>query len=81
MIEETLRRELPSDKRILIDEVYKLLLFNNEDPQTFNLQFWSDYFKIPPSALRNIVNYVAYPLCDPETKQIVKILTFIDSEL
>ena len=81
MIEETLRRELPSDKRILIDEVYKLLLFNNEDPQTFNLQFWSDYLKIPPSALRNIVNYVAYPLCDPETKQIVKILTFIDSEL
>jgi len=81
VIEETLRRELPSDKRILIDEVYKLLLFNNEDPQTFNIQFWSDYFKIAPAALRNIVNYVAYPLCDPETKQVVKILTFIDSEL
>jgi hypothetical protein len=32
MIEETLRKELPTEKRILIDEVYKLLLFNNEDP-------------------------------------------------
>jgi hypothetical protein len=32
VVEETLRRELPTEKRILIDEVYKLLLFNNEDP-------------------------------------------------
>ena len=38
-------------------------------------------FKIPASALRNIVNYVAYPLTDPTTKQITKILYFIDTEL
>jgi hypothetical protein len=52
----------------LIDEVYKILLFNNEDPETFNVEFWSDYFKISAGAIRNIVNYVAYPVCDPSTK-------------
>lgn len=81
MIEETLRKELPTEKRILIDEVYKLLLFNNEDPQTYNIQFWADYFKISPASIRNIVNYVAYPLTDPTTKQVTKILYFIDSDL
>jgi hypothetical protein len=58
-----------------------MLLFNNEDPQVFNVQFWADYFKIPAAAVRNIVNYVAYPLTDPTTKQITKILYFVDSEL
>lgn len=81
MIEDTLRKELPTEKRLLCDEVYKMLLFNNEDPQTFTVEFWADYFKIPAAALRNIVNYVAYPLCDPVTKQVTKTLYFIDSEM
>lgn len=34
MTEEIYRRELPSDKRILIDEIYKILYFNNQDPET-----------------------------------------------
>lgn len=68
VIEDTLRKELPTEKRILTDEVYKMLLFNNEDPQTFTVEFWADYFKIPPASIRNIVNYVAYPLTDPTTK-------------
>ena len=81
MIENTLRKELPSEKRILVDEVYKILLFNNQDPQTFTIEFWADYFKISPAAIRNIVNYVAYPLTDPQTKKVIKVLTFIDSEM
>ena len=32
--EEILRRELPSEKRILVDELYKILYFNNQDPET-----------------------------------------------
>lgn len=32
--EEVLRRELPSEKRILVDELYKILYFNNQDPET-----------------------------------------------
>lgn len=29
LTEEVLRRELPTDKRILVDELYKILYFNN----------------------------------------------------
>lgn len=81
ILEETLRRELPTEKRILVDDIYKMLHFNNQDPETFNLQFWSDHFKIPASALRNIVNYVAFPITDQKTKQVTQVLYFIDSEL
>lgn len=81
VIENTLRKELPSEKRILVDEVYKILLFNNMDPQTFTVEFWADYFKIAPATIRNIVNYVAYPVTDPQTKKVTKVLSFIDSEM
>ena len=81
MIEDTLRASLPSERRILVDEIYKILYFNNADPELYNISFWSDHFKIAPAALRNILNYVAYPLTDPDTKQIQKVLYFIDSEL
>lgn len=81
VIEDTLRKDLPTEKRILIDEIYKMLKFNNEDPETFNIEFWSDYFKIPAASLRNIVNYIAYPLTDPDSKKVIKTLYFIDSDL
>jgi len=29
ILEETLRRELPTEKRILVDDIYKMLHFNN----------------------------------------------------
>ena len=32
VIEDTLRAGLPSEKRILVDEMYKILAFNNSDP-------------------------------------------------
>lgn len=81
MVEDTLRASLPTEKRILVDEIYKILYFNNGDPETYTISFWSDHFNIPPAAMRNILNYVAYPLTDPETKQVLRILYFIDSEL
>lgn len=61
--------------------MYKVLLLNNENPQKFNVAFWADHFQISPAAIRNIVNYVAYPLVDQETKKVVKVMTFIDSDL
>jgi len=64
-----------------VDEIYKILHFNNADPNLYTIQFWADHFKITPASMRNMVNYIAYPLTDPETKQVTKILTFIDSEL
>ena len=81
MIEDSLRKELPGDKRILVDELYKILYFNNMDPETYTVSFWANHFKIAPAAVRNIVNYLAYPLVNLETKQVERILTFVDSEL
>ena len=81
IIEDTLRASLPTEKRILIDEIYKMLYFNNADPELYTVSFWADHFKISPAAVRNIVNYVAFPLTDPDTKQVKKVLYFIDSEL
>lgn len=80
-VEEMLRKNLPVEKRILVDEIYKILHFNNLDPQLYNIAFWADHFKIAPAAFRNIVNYVAYPVVDDETKKVIKVMTFIDSDL
>lgn len=81
MIEDTLRANLPTEKRILVDEIYKILYFNNADPDTYTISFWSDHFKINAASLRNILNYVAFPETDPDTKQVTRVLYFIDSEL
>mmetsp|Transcript_46215 Transcript_46215/g.61204 ORF Transcript_46215/g.61204 Transcript_46215/m.61204 type:complete len:282 (-) Transcript_46215:342-1187(-) len=80
-IEDSLRARLPTEKRILVDEIFKILYFNNADPETYTISFWSEHFKITPAALRNILNYVAFPMTDPETKRVIKVLYFIDSEL
>ena len=80
-LEETMRKGLPAEKRILTDEIYKILYFNNENPVKYNIAFWSDHFQISAAAIRNIVNYVAYPLVDMETKKVIKVMTFIDSDL
>lgn len=81
MIEDSLRRELPGEKRILTDEIYKILYFNNADPELYTVSFWANHFKISPAVIRNIVNYVAFPIINVETKQVDRVLTFIDSEL
>jgi len=76
IIEESLRAGLPTDKRILVDEVFKILYFNNQDPDTFSISFWSDYFNISPATVRNVVNYMAYPIVDDKTKKVIKVLYF-----
>ncbi len=63
-IDEIMRKGLPTEKRILTDEIYKVLYFNNENPQKYNVAFWADHFQISAAAIRNIVNYIAYPLVD-----------------
>lgn len=80
-VEETLRHNLPSEKRILVDEMYKILYMNNQDPETYTISFWSEYFNISPATIRNVVNYMAYPIIDPKTKKVVSVLFFKDTEL
>jgi len=72
---------LPTEKRINVDDIYKVLYFNNADPQLYNVQFWAEFFKISPASIRNIFNYLAYPEVDPVTKEVTNTLYFIDSEL
>jgi hypothetical protein len=73
--------QLPMEKRITVDEVYKVLMFNNRDPNTYNIQFWADHFKISPEVIRNIFNYLAFPVMDQKTKKIDEVLYFIDVDL
>ena len=81
IIEENLQANLPADKRLLVDEIYKVLTFNNADPNLYNVQFWADFFKIPPATIRNIFNYLAYPVTDSISKKVTHVLYFIDSDL
>ena len=81
IIEESLRAGLPTEKRMLVDEIFKILWFNNKDPETFTISFWSDYFNIAPATVRNVVNYMAYPIVDDETKKVKTVLFFQDTEL
>jgi hypothetical protein len=64
IIEDSLRANLPTEKRILVDEIFKVLYMNNLDPETYTISFWADYFNISPATIRNVVNYMAYPICD-----------------
>ena len=72
---------MPTEKRILVDEMYKILYMNNQDPETYTISFWSEYFNISPATIRNVVNYMAYPLIDPQTKKVTSVLYFKDTEL
>ena len=76
-----MRRGDPVKKRILVDEVYKILFFNNIDPELYTISFWSDYFEIDAATIRNIVNYMAFPVVDEKTKKVKEILYFKDTEL
>jgi hypothetical protein len=72
---------LSQDHRILRDEIYKVLFLNNQNPEVYNVQFWSRHFKIDPAAIRNMFNYLAYPIVDQKSKTVVKILYFIDMDI
>ena len=75
------REQIAQDHRILIDEIYKVLYLNNEDPHTYNVRFWAKHFKIDPAAIRNIFNYLGYPIVDPKSKTVGRTLVFIDVDM
>lgn len=50
---------------------------NNQDPQKYNIAFFSDYFKISTENLRKLVNNFSFPVRG-EKKEITKILRFLD---
>ena len=70
----------PQDGRVLIPELAKLLYLNSQDPVKYNIKFFALYFNIEPQMLKNIVNYVGYPMIDETQGKVVKILRFVHLE-
>lgn len=80
-IEEGMLGQTPTDGRILIEEYYKVLYLNNEDPEKYNFTYWEKYFGVSKVTLRNIFNYVFFPLPDEKNpNEVGKILYFQDVE-
>ena len=42
----------------------RVLFLNNKNPVKYNAKFFSDYFDIPPNKIRNLFNYISYPIFD-----------------
>jgi hypothetical protein len=81
-LEENLMGQLPFEGRILIEEYYKALYLNDENPEIYNINYWQDYFKVTTHTLRNIFNYVFFPIPDEKSlSDVGKILYFKDAEL
>jgi len=80
-IEEGMLGQLPTEGRILMEEYYKVLYLNNEDPEKYNFTYWENYFKVSKITLRNIFNHVFFPIPDENNpSEIGKILYFKDVE-
>jgi hypothetical protein len=72
---------MPQDHRILVDDIYRVLHLNNQNPERYNIKFWSEHFKIAPSAIRNVFNHVGYPIFDEKTKHVIGCMQFIDIDI
>lgn len=78
-LEEHVMGQLPTDHRILIEEYYKVLYLNNKDKDKYNFDYWLDLFKVEPQTLRNIFNYVYFPIPSMDKpEEIDKVLYFQD---
>jgi hypothetical protein len=81
-LEEGMMGHLPLEGRMLIDEYYKALFLNDDNPEAYNINYWENYFKISSQTLRNIFNYVFFPIPDPKNpSEVAKILYFKDFDL
>jgi len=79
--EERLLGNLPTEGRILVEEYYKALYLNDQDPEKYNFTYWLEYFKVSSITLRNTFNYMFFPIADENNPtEVGKILHFKDFE-
>ena len=79
--EERLLGNLPTEGRILVEEYYKALYLNDQDPEKYNFSYWLNYFKVSNVTLRNTFNYIFFPIPDENNpNEVGKILHFKDFE-
>lgn len=80
-IEEQMMGQLPTEGRILVEEYFRVLYLNNEDPEKYNFAYWEKYFNVSRVTLRNIFNYVFFPMPNEKNPtEIGKVLYFQDAE-
>lgn len=80
-LEESLLGDMPTLGRILVEEYPRVLHLNNEDMEKYDFQYWEKYFRVDGKTLRNIFNYVYFPIPDDSNSQEVsKVLQFQDAE-
>lgn len=80
-IEEKFNGSLPAEGRIHVDEYYKSLFMNEQDSKKYDFDFWNDYYRIKPETLRNVFNYVFFPVQDLNNPcKINRVLYFKDAE-
>lgn len=63
---------------ISLDQISKIIYLNNKDHQKYDLAFWAQHYNIYPNKLRNIFNYIAYPVID-DNNEVTQVLRFIYS--
>lgn len=43
----------------------------------YNITFWAEHFNIEPQKLRNIFNFVSYPIAGQSDKELGRVIRFI----
>lgn len=80
-LEEQFAGELPARGRINVEEYYKTLLLNEENSKIYNFNYWVDYYEVDSIVLRNIFNYVYFPIQDKNNpSEINRVVYFKDYE-
>lgn len=71
-------QHLPIPGKIYFEELSRMFYLNNNDPEIYNIAFFSEYFDIEPKTLRKFVKTITIPFEDKRLGKIVKVLRFID---
>ena len=64
-------------KRIYNEELTKALYLNNQNPEKYNLTFFSDYFGVEPRDLQDVFDSVSFPLVNAGDNSVFRIYRFV----
>ena len=68
--------QLPMSGMMSLDDIPKILQLNSNDPKKYNLEFFAEHYNIYPNKLRNIFNFIAFPVVGDDG-QVEEMLRFI----
>lgn len=76
LFESVSMEKKPISGKIHREELSKMFYLNNQDPYTYNLAFFSEYFSIDIAKLRTLVNSMGYPVVDRKKGTVELIYRF-----